>query len=82
MSALAHPTRYRCFQLLVEKGEVAAGEIAEALGTPASLLSSHLSILAKAGFVTSSRSGRSIVYSANQDQVRELISHLTALSTS
>ena len=52
---------------------LAAGEIAEGLGSRQNTMSSHLRILASAGLITHRRDGRSIVYKANYDTVRELV---------
>ncbi|WP_348656772.1 metalloregulator ArsR/SmtB family transcription factor [uncultured Sphingobium sp.] len=81
MSALSQPTRYRCFQLLIQRGQASAGELAEALGTPANLLSSHLSILSAARLITSVREGRSIIYAPDKARLAELISHLVSMAS-
>lgn len=80
MSALSQPSRYRCLELLLAKEAMSAGDLAEALGIPPSLMSSHLSILTAAGLVTSSRSGRSMIYKAEKQQLLVLIGHLVALA--
>ena len=67
LAALAQATRLDVFRLLV-KGEpdgLAAGEIAKALAVPQNTMSSHLSILSRAGLVSAQRFGRSIVYRAD-----------------
>jgi len=67
LAALAQPTRLDVFRLLV-KGEpdgLAAGDIARALAVPQNTMSSHLSILSRAGLVTGQRFSRSIVYRAD-----------------
>jgi ArsR family transcriptional regulator len=67
LAALAQPTRLDVFRLLV-KGEpdgLAAGDIARALAVPQNTMSSHLSILSRAGLVSAQRFGRSIVYRAD-----------------
>ena len=75
LSALSHETRLWVFRLLVQAGPqgLAAGEIAEALGSRQNTMSSHLKILATAELIESLRDGRSIVYKANYDTVRELV---------
>ncbi len=75
LSALSHETRLWAFRLLVQAGPqgLAAGEIAEALGSRQNTMSSHLKILATAELIESQRDGRSIVYKANYDTVRELV---------
>jgi DNA-binding transcriptional ArsR family regulator len=78
LSALAHEGRLEIFRLLVRAGEpgLAAGEIARATGVLPNTLSSNLNILAGAGLVTSRREGRSIIYSAAYDRMRELLAYL------
>ncbi len=75
LSALSHETRLWTFRLLVQAGSqgLAAGEIAEALGSRQNTMSSHLKILAMAELIESQRDGRSIVYKANYDTVRGLV---------
>ena len=78
LAALAHPSRLEVFRLLVRAGAegMAAGEIARATGSLPNTLSTNLNILAAAGLVASRREGRSIVYTAGYDQMRELLSFL------
>jgi DNA-binding transcriptional ArsR family regulator len=78
LSALAHPGRLEVFRLLVRAGPegVAAGEIARATGALPNTLSANLNVLAGAGLVTSRRDGRSIIYSAAYDRMRELLAFL------
>ncbi|WP_309607256.1 helix-turn-helix domain-containing protein [Phenylobacterium sp.] len=78
LSALAHPGRLEVFRLLVRAGEagLAAGEIARATGSLANTLSTNLGILAAAGLVTSARNGRSIIYAAGYDRMRDLLAFL------
>lgn len=78
LSALAHPGRLDIFRLLVRAGEpgMAAGEIARATGVLPNTLSSNLNILSGAGLVASRREGRSIIYTAAYDRMRELLAFL------
>lgn len=64
LAALAQPTRLEAFRLLVkhEPGGLPAGEIANELAVPHNTMSAHLSVLSRAGLVTSKRNSRSIVY--------------------
>jgi DNA-binding transcriptional ArsR family regulator len=75
LSALSHETRLWVFRLLVQAGPdgLAAGEIAEALGSRQNTMSSHLKILVTAELIESQRHGRSIIYRANYDTVRKLV---------
>jgi len=78
LSALAHPGRLEVFRLLVRAGPggVAAGDIARATGSLANTLSANLNVLAGAGLVRSRREGRSIIYAARYEQMRELLTFL------
>lgn len=76
--ALSQETRLRAFRLLVQAGPdgLPAGAISEELGTPQNTLSFHLNHLSHAGIVSSRREGRSIIYLANFDMMRDLIGFL------
>ena len=67
LAALAQSTRFDVFRLLAkhEPEGLAAGDIAKALSVPQNTMSSHLSILSRAGLVTAQRFSRSIVYRAD-----------------
>lgn len=73
--ALSQETRLSAFRLLVKAGPegMPAGALSEALGTPHNTLSFHLNHLSHAGIVTSRREGRSVIYAANFETVRDLI---------
>ncbi|MDX2276176.1 MAG: metalloregulator ArsR/SmtB family transcription factor [Hyphomonadaceae bacterium] len=79
LAALAHEHRLAIFRLLVQAGPEgkAAGEIAEALDMPASSLSFHLAHLTRAGLIAQRRESRSLIYSADFDQMNALIGFLT-----
>ncbi len=78
LSALSQPTRLETFRLLVRSGPegMPAGEIARSLEVPHNTMSSHLSILANAGLVSSRREGRSVIYGVEFDGVRKLLGFL------
>ena len=78
LAALAHPGRLEVFRLLVRAGHdgMAAGEIARTTGSLPNTLSANLSILAGAGLVAARREGRSIIYTAGYDRMRELLAFL------
>jgi DNA-binding transcriptional ArsR family regulator len=73
--ALSQETRLRAFRLLVEAGfeGAPAGMLSEALGIPHNTLSFHLGQLHGAGLVSSQRTGRSIIYTANFAFITELV---------
>lgn len=78
LSALAHGHRLAVFRLLVRAGVggLAAGEIAREVGVRPNTLSTHLAILSHAGLVGSRREGRSVIYSADYDGMRDLLGFL------
>lgn len=78
LSALAHPGRLEVFRLLVKAGPqgMAAGDIARATGSLANTLSANLNILSGAGLAQSRRDGRSIIYSADYERMRDLLAFL------
>ena len=78
LAALGQSTRLATFRLLMqhEPAGLPAGALAEAIGCPPNTLSSHLAILARAGLVRGSRDGRSIIYHADVDGMRALMSFL------
>jgi ArsR family transcriptional regulator len=77
-AALAQATRLQAFRVLVasEPAGLAAGEIARRLAAPHNTMSSHLGVLARAGLVTAERHSRSIVYRANLDRARDVVTFL------
>lgn len=77
--ALSQDTRLSALRLLVQAGPngLAAGAIAERLAVQPSTLSTHLGILERAGLVASRRESRSIIYAAQFDGLRRLITFLT-----
>jgi DNA-binding transcriptional ArsR family regulator len=80
LSALAHGHRLAVFRLLVRSGDqgISAGEIAREVGIPSSTLSTHLTILAHAGLIRARRDGRSIIYRADYEAMRDLLGFLVA----
>ena len=80
LSALAHGHRLAVFRLLVRAGAegVPAGDIAREIGVLPNTLSTHLTILGHAGLIRSRREGRSVIYSADYDGIRDLLAFLVA----
>lgn len=79
MAALSQASRFAAYRILVEKlpDGMAAGDIADAIGTAANTMSAHLAILSRAGLVTSEKIGRTIVYRAETSTVEELSTFLS-----
>lgn len=78
LSALAHPGRLAVFRLLVKAGAegLPAGRIAEATGSLSNTLSANLNILTQAGLARSRREGRQIIYTADYEAMRGLLTFL------
>ena len=79
LEALAQESRLGIFRLLVTAGPegLPAGHIAERMNLPAPTLSFHLSQLKHAGLTTCRRDGRSLIYSANFEEMNGLVGFLT-----
>jgi len=75
LGALAQGTRLETFRLLVrhEPNGLSAGEVARQLDVPPNTMSSHLSILARAGLVWSERHSRVAIYRADLERLREMM---------
>lgn len=80
LSALAHGHRLAVFRLLVRAGlhGLPAGEIAREVGVLPNTLSTHLAILERARLIRSRREGRSVIYAADYDGMRDLLAFLAA----
>ena len=78
-AALAHRQRLAVFRMLVRTGPngLAAGDIALRLETPPSSLSFHLGQLERAGLIRSHRKSRHVIYAADIEGTRLLLSYLT-----
>jgi ArsR family transcriptional regulator, arsenate/arsenite/antimonite-responsive transcriptional repressor len=75
LAALAQSTRLDVFRLLAkhEPEGLAAGGIAKALAVPQNTMSSHLSVLSRAGLVSAQRFSRSIVYRADLGRFQDVV---------
>lgn len=70
--ALAHPARIRALEVL-SGGECSVGELQPLVGIELSHLSQQLSVLRRAGLVTSRKEGSSVIYSIRDDKVVDLL---------
>jgi ArsR family transcriptional regulator, arsenate/arsenite/antimonite-responsive transcriptional repressor len=79
LGSLAQDTRLGIFRLLVRRGPdgLAAGVIAERLGVPPATLSFHLAHLTHSGLIDQRRESRSLIYTANFDNMNALVDFLT-----
>jgi ArsR family transcriptional regulator len=78
LAALAQQTRLDVFRLLVkhEPAGLPSGEVARQLAVPQNTMSTHLSILTRAGLVRNERQSRSIIYRADLETARRLVTFL------
>ncbi|MFN7103876.1 MAG: ArsR/SmtB family transcription factor [Pseudorhizobium sp.] len=78
LAALAQPTRLQAFNLLVrhEPEGVPAGDVAKMLAVPQNTMSSHLSVLARAGLIRAERRSRLVIYRAELSVLRDLTLYL------
>ncbi len=78
LSALGQWTRLRIFRLLVARAPegIPAGAIADEVGSLQNTLSTHLAILSRAGLIVGVRDGRSILYRADFNAMRDLVGYL------
>ena len=79
LAALAQEKRLAAFRLLVEAGAegMPAGRIGEELDLPGATLSFHLAHLSRAGLVKSRQEGRFVIYSADYENMNQLVGYLT-----
>ena len=76
--ALGQPTRLGLMRALLAAGTngLGAGEVAEALGVPPSTLSFHCRALEAAGLIAATRQGRHVIYAAQMDRLRAVVTFL------
>jgi ArsR family transcriptional regulator len=79
LAALAQEKRLAAYRLLVEAGPegLPAGRIGEVLDLPGATLSFHLAHLSRAGLVKSRQEGRYVIYSADFQNMNQLVGFLT-----
>ena len=77
-AALSQETRLAILRFLIREGaeEIPAGRIAEKFSVHASTFSFHAATLERAGLVRSRRVQRQILYSADLERIRELLTFL------
>ncbi|MDH5675127.1 MAG: metalloregulator ArsR/SmtB family transcription factor [Myxococcales bacterium] len=71
--ALRHSERRRILELLQQKGELAAGELAEYFDFSKPTLSHHLKLLVDAGLLDKERRGQFIYYRINMSVAEEVV---------
>jgi DNA-binding transcriptional ArsR family regulator len=78
LAALAQSTRFAIFRMLIRSGEAGlnAGRLSDRLEVAPNTLSAHLSVLSRAGLVTSRRDGRNIIYRCVMPEIAGMIDSL------
>lgn len=78
-AALADPTRARLLACMAKCARgCSVGEVAECCDVDLSVVSRHLSLMAKAGVLRSSKVGRSVIYHVRTAEVVALLRNLAA----
>lgn len=72
LRAVNHKLRQQILKLIHQNGKMTVTEIYIKLRLEQSVASQHLAILRKAGYVTTSRDGKFIYYSVNEERLAEV----------
>jgi DNA-binding transcriptional ArsR family regulator len=72
LRAINHKLRQQTLRLIHQNGKMTVTEIYVNLRLEQSVVSQHLAILRKAGFVVTTRNGKFIYYSVNEDRLAEV----------
>ena len=66
-NALGDKTRFKLFQLLVEKPEICVSQLADELSITPACVSQHMKILSEANLVNRVRDGQKVCYEINTE---------------
>lgn len=72
--------RQRVIALLLSNTQMAVKDLCNQLNTEQSIVSQHLALLRKANLVQARRHGKSVLYSANEHQLRQVINCFAHIS--
>jgi DNA-binding transcriptional ArsR family regulator len=72
LRAVDHPLRQKILQIIHSSGRISVSDLQSSLKLSQPVVSQHLGILRKSGFVLASRVGRSIYYSVNYLQLKHI----------
>jgi DNA-binding transcriptional ArsR family regulator len=78
-AALSDPTRRSLLDAVADRGDATATELASALPISRQAVAKHLGVLASAGLVTSSRSGRETRYRPTTEPLDEAVAWIGRL---
>ncbi len=82
LSALGQHIRLRVLTTLAQAGSegMASSDLADLVGVPRNLMSTHLAVLSKAALVTPCKDGRSVVYVIRRESLADLGDHIAGLA--
>ncbi len=72
LKVLAHPHRLRIIQMLL-RGRYTVGELAEACEIPSPMMSEHLRLMQRCGFLTSEKQGRKAFYEITEPHLADIM---------
>ncbi len=73
LKTLAHPHRLRIVQLLLTDVQYTVNELAEVCGIAQPMMSDHLRLMQRSGFLTSEKRGRSVHYSIAEPSLSKIM---------
>ncbi len=79
LRAVNHKLRQQILKLIYERDKVTVTEIYIQLRLEQSIVSQHLAVLRKSGFVSTSREGKFIYYSVNAEKIDEVHKYIYEL---
>ena len=81
LAALSDPTRWQVLQLLAERGEQTATQLARPMPVSRPAVIKHLTTLQQHGLVFVRKRGREVLYSANPSQLIETAQWMANVAT-
>lgn len=79
LKALASEKRQEIMFLFLNKSEVTVNQVSELIGISQSTASEQLTILKKAGLLSSRKEGKTVFYFTDKNKIMELLQTLTQL---
>jgi ArsR family transcriptional regulator, cadmium/lead-responsive transcriptional repressor len=80
VAAVTEPTRRQLLDLLLERGESTATELADSLPISRQAVSKHLAVLTRVGLVAGEKSGRELRYRLNIERLDRATRSLSELA--
>lgn len=80
LRALNHPVRLKIIESILENGSLTVTEIYSKIDVEQSVTSQHLVVLKSAKIVSSTRNGKFMIYTINEDRLAEIESFIKIYS--